>query len=179
MALSSHDAAAALRDIEQAELRSATLSDYQHAAPHFMIWGILWIVGYTASDFLPAHTGAIWAVIVPIGLAAGFATMRNSKRGLGWRYGTAVVAIFTFFLATFLVMAPVSDRQVSAFIPLFVALAYALRGIWSGPRYTVAGVLVATLTLFGFFVLREHFFLWMAGVGGGSLILAGVWLRQV
>ena len=37
MALSSHDATAALRDIEQAEARSATLLDYQYAAPHFLM----------------------------------------------------------------------------------------------------------------------------------------------
>jgi hypothetical protein len=42
----------------------------------------------------------------------------------------------------------------------------------------VAGVLVAALTLAGFFLLKDNFFLWMAGVGGGSLILAGYWFRQ-
>ena len=179
MTLSSQDAAYALHEIEQAEARSAALADYQHAAPHFLIWGVLWIIGYTLSDYLPAHMGTIWAVIVPIGLAAGFATAGRAGRGLGWRYGAAAAAIFAFFAATFLVMGPVGHRQVAAFIPLFVALAYVLRGIRSGPRHAVTGTLVATLTLLGFFLVKEHFFLWMAAVGGGALILAGVWLRRV
>jgi hypothetical protein len=178
MTLSREDAAAALRDIKLAEARSATLDDYQRAAPHFLIWGVLWIVGYSLSNFYPRHMGAVWAVIVPIGIAAGFAAMRAGRSGLGWRFGAAVAAVFAFFFAVAFVMWPVSDRQVAAFIPLFVALTYVLRGIWSGFRHAVAGVLVAVLTLLGFFLFKEHFFLWMAGVGGGSLILAGVWLRQ-
>jgi hypothetical protein len=112
-------------------------------------------------------------------LPRGFAAIRARGSGFGWRYGAAVAATFVFFCAVFAVMWPVSERQIAAFIPLFVALAYALRGIWSGLRHVVAGVLVAALTLAGFFLLEQHFFLWMAGVGGGSLILAGVWLRRV
>jgi hypothetical protein len=179
MTLSPRDAAIALRDIERAEARSATLDDYQRAAPHFLIWGVLWVVGYGLTDFYPKHVAAIWAVIVPIGIASGFAAMRARGSGLGWRYGAAAAAIFVFVCAVFVVMWPVRDRQIAAFIPLVVGLAYVLRGIWSGLRHVVAGVLVAALTLAGFFLLEQHFFLWMAGVGGGSLILAGAWLRRV
>jgi hypothetical protein len=147
MTLSPHDAALALRDIERAEARSATLDDYQRAAPHFLIWGVLWVVGYSLTDLYPRHVAAIWAVIVPIGIASGVVVMRARGSGLGWRYGAAVAAVMVFFGAVFAVMWPVGDRQIAAFIPLFVALAYALRGIWSGLRHVVAGVLVAALTL--------------------------------
>lgn len=179
MTLSPRDAAIALRDIQQAEARSATLHDYLRAAPHFLIWGILWAVGYSLANFSPKHMAAIWSVIVPIGVASGFAAMRARGAGFAWRYGAAAAAVLVFFCTTLAVMWPVSDRQIAAFIPLFVALAYVLRGIWSGPRHVVAGILVATLTLAGFFLLEKHFFLWMAAVGGGSLILAGAWLRRV
>jgi hypothetical protein len=179
MSLTPQDAAAALLDIEQVQARSATLHGYRRAAPHFMIWGVLWVVGYTLNDFLPMHTGAIWTVVTPLGVVAGLVAMRGSQTGLGWQYGAAIAAVGAFFFAAIAVMWPVNDRQVAAFIPLFVALMYALRGIWSGPRYLIAGVCVGVLTLVGFFLLKQHFFLWMAGVGGGSLILAGVWLRRV
>jgi hypothetical protein len=179
MVLTPQDAAAALRDIEQVQARSATLHDYHRAAPHFMIWGVLWAVGYTLNDFFPMHIGAVWAVVVPIGVIAGLIAMRGDHKGLGWRYGAGMVAVFAFFFAAVLVMWPVSDRQVAAFIPLFVALMYVLRGIWGGLRYVGTGICVAALTLLGFFLLKDHFFLWMAGVGGSSLILASVWLRRV
>ena len=37
----------------------------------------------------------------------------------------------------------------------------------------------SALTLIGFFFLKAHFFLWMAGVGSAALVLAGLWLKQV
>jgi hypothetical protein len=179
MTPSPQDAAAALRDIQAAESRSATLREYQRAAPHFIIWGILWAVGYGLSDIFPSRANAIWAVIVPIGVIAGIVAMRGGRSALGWRYAAVMAAILAFFAASAFILAPLSGRQVAAVIPLFIALMYVLRGIWAGPRYVVAGIVVAALTLAGFFLLRDHFSLWMAGVGGGALILAGLWLRKV
>lgn len=178
MTLSPQDAADALRDIDAAQAHSATLREYQRAAPHFIIWGVLWAVGYGLSDAFPAHANAIWAVIVPIGIVGGVVAMRGGRSASGWRYAAVMLAILAFFAAGAFVLAPVTGRQVAAVIPLFVALMYVLRGIWAGPRYVVAGIAVAALTLAGFFLLREHFSIWMAGVGGGALILAGLWLRK-
>jgi hypothetical protein len=31
----------------------------------------------------------------------------------------------------------------------------------------------------GYVLFREHFMLWMAFVGGGALLLTGVWMRRV
>jgi hypothetical protein len=84
-----------------------------------------------------------------------------------------------FFVASFFIMSPVTGRQIAAFIPLVVAVAYVLIGIFRGPRYIATGLVVAALTLLGFALLKEHFFLWMAGVGGAAMILAGIWLRRV
>jgi hypothetical protein len=178
MTLSPQDAADALRDIDAAQARSKTLLGYQNAAPHFLIWGIIWVVGYGLSDVFRGHANAIWGTLVPIGLIAGLFVKRDAGRAISWRYAATALAIFSFFAATFFVMWPVSGRQISAFIPLVVALLYVLGGIWSGLRYVVAGIAIAALTLAGFFFLREHFLLWMAVVGGGALILASIWLRK-
>src|SRR5215813_4070980 len=126
MNLSLDDASNALRDIEAAQTRSSTLRGYQRAAPNFLIWGIIWAVGYGLSDALPRHAGAIWAVLVPIGVVAGFFAARGEKATFAWRYGAIALAMLAFFAATFFVMAPVSGKQVAAFIPLVVALAYVL-----------------------------------------------------
>lgn len=179
MTLTPQDADAALRDIEAAQARSSTLHEYQRAAPNFLIWGVIWAVGYGLSDALPRHAGAIWAVLVPIGVAAGFVAARGERPMLAWRYGAVALAMLVFFAATFFVMAPVGGKQIAAFIPLFVALAYVLCGVFRGPRYAVAGIVVAAATLVGFVWLQQHFFLWMAVVGGGALMLAGFWLRRV
>jgi|SRR5215475_2903928 len=179
MDLSRRDAAAALHDIEQAQARSANLEDYLRAAPHFMIWGVLWAVAYSLNDIYPVHARAIWSVVVPIGVIGGLLAMRQGWYERTWRYAAVMGAIFIFAGATFVVMWPVNARQVAAFIPLLVALTYVLKGISGGIRYVGLGVAVSAFTLLGFFLLKHHFFLWMAVVGGGSLILASIWLRRV
>jgi hypothetical protein len=178
MPISPQDATAALHDIEDTQARSATLHEYQRAAPHLLIWGAIWVVGYGLSDFFPQQACAVWAVLVPTGLLAGAAVQGMGGR-VAWRYGATSLAVVAFVFATCFVMSPVSGRQIATFIPLLVALMYTLRGIWGAPRYLVAGIIVAALTLIGFAFLTAHFLLWMAAVGGSALILAGFWMRKV
>jgi hypothetical protein len=59
------------------------------------------------------------------------------------------------------------------------SLFYVLIGLWAGMRFVITGIAVAALTLGGFFYLPAHFLLWMAAVGGGALILAGLWMRNI
>ncbi len=183
MPLSPQDAAAALSDIAQAERRSATLYNYRQGSPHLILWGVLWAAGYGLTFLWPAYAQTIWAIVVPAGIAGGFVIFRMARTGAqhssGWRYGAIAAILFMYFFATFFVMAPVSGRQVGAFVPLFVAAAYGMGSLWLGPRYAFAGAAVAALTLAGFVFLGAYFPLWMAGVGGGALILAGFWLRRV
>ncbi len=82
-------------------------------------------------------------------------------------------------VATVIVMRPADMAAIGAFIPLLVALVYTIFGIWRGTRFLVVGIAVAALTLGGWLYLREVFMLWMAFVGGGSLILVGLWLKKV
>jgi hypothetical protein len=88
-------------------------------------------------------------------------------------------AIFVVFIAgTIAIMAPTDPRQIGAFIPLVVAAGYAIMGVLGLTRMLVLGAALAALTLTGYFALPAHFLLWMAAIGGGSLILGGIWLRQ-
>jgi hypothetical protein len=184
MTLSPDQAAGALRDIAQAQSRSARAYAYRQASPHLFLWGLVWAVAYGLGDAWPHRAGAIWAIAVVAGLVAGglITTCRaaGAQAKTGLRFFAAISATaFAFIAATIAVMAPVTGRQVDAFIPLVVAAGYVLTGIWLGLRFVIAGAAVAALTLGGFFLLPAHFDLWMAAVGGGALILAGVWFRTV
>lgn len=179
MPMSPQEAALALRSIASAESRSATLRGYRGAAPHLILWGLLWIVGYGLTEAMPARGGVIWSVVVVVGIAAGLlAIFRKGSRPAAWRFAAVMATLVVFCAATFAVMAPIDGRQVAAFIPLVIAATYVIGGIWFGARYAAAGIAVAVLTLGGFFLLREHFMLWMAGVGGGALLTAGWWLTR-
>jgi hypothetical protein len=182
--ISPQQAAEALGHAAAAEKRSAQAYVYQRFAPYLFLWGIVWVVGYSATDLFPRIAGWIWIGLVLVALAVSMAIGRNAAPGrLGpktnWRYSLFFAAVWAFFASTYAVMAPVSGMQQGAFPPLVVALLYILVGLWSGPRLAIAGLAVGALTMGGYFYLPQHFLLWEGFVGGGALILAGLWFRRV
>jgi hypothetical protein len=101
----------------------------------------------------------------------------GTRSAKSWRFLAVGAAIFGFVAATYYVMAPSSGPQFGAFPALVMALAYLLVGLWRGPRWIVVGLVVGASTVVGYGLLREYFMLWMAAVGGGSLLLTGFWMR--
>jgi hypothetical protein len=185
MAFSSADAAEALRQAERAEQVSHTLRGYQSMAPHLILWGAIYFLAYSFSHFRPAQGGLAWLVLAPLGSVGSFALawFDKSERGDSDGHWAVVPALFATFLgfiaATALIMQPQDPRQMAAFVPLVVAVAYIVLGLGAGRRIVFAGIALAALTLFGFIALPGWFMLWMAVVGGGTLILSGLWLRRV
>jgi hypothetical protein len=181
MPITRDEAANALRDITQTERRSGEAYGYQRAAPHLIVWGVVWAIGYSLS-YLQPHWQLTWPVLTVGGVAASFwigSRARGKSGGGGKAFGT-LIAIVAFIAALFSVLPPHTGAQIGAFFPLLAALFYALIGIWGGGnRLIVLSVLIAALTLVGFFYLPIYFPLWMAVVGGGGLILGGLWLRSV
>ena len=182
MPLSPADASAALAELQEAQSRSATLRGYQSAAPHLIIWGMVWFVGYIATALAPAWSGPVWLCLAIGGTAAGILAARADRPTGGKRaiMGWLLLIFFLFIGATFAIMRPAEPGQIGAFIPLVVAVAYAIAGLLGAARLLVLGAALAALTLGGFFALpAQPFLLWMAVVGGGSLVLGGLWLRRV
>ena len=190
MTLSPGQAADSLKEIARTEARSQQARLYAHASPGFILWGAIWVVGYAASDVLGQAANWrgvnwLWSGLTVIGVVGSFAIGRAQHRGerrnpkLGLRWGATLFALWLFAIATMLVLRPTYPAAAGAFIPMIVAAVYAVFGIWQGARFLYAGIVVAAATLGGFFFLREHFLLWMALVGGGSLMLVGLWLRKV
>lgn len=195
MDLSPGQAAESLKEIERTQRRSAEAHEYAHASPQFILWGLIWMVGYTGSDLLPNYgfVGAInwlWFALVVIGAFGSTILSRRryrdltpeaiiKARAIGFRIGMTMLVFYAFLFAVFAVLRPRNPAVSGAFIPLLVAAIYAILGIWSGLRFLYIGIALAALTLGGWFYLSQYFLLWMAAVGGGSLILVGLWLRKV
>ena len=189
MSLTPDQAADSLKEIERTRRRSASVRGYANSSPFFVMWGAIWMIGYGGSDLFRHQAGLIWSVLTVAGLAGSMAIGRaRARQGdphpgvnqyAGLRSLGTFVAIGLFIAATYAIFGPTRPAQQAAFVPLILALAYSLLGIWKGPRFLVTGIALAALTLGGFFFLPAHFLLWMAVVGGGSLVLAGLWLRTV
>jgi hypothetical protein len=177
-------AAQALKEAGAAERRSAEAYRYQRFSPYLLLWGVIWIAGYSGSDLWARSSGRIWLGLVALALLASIAIARSFADGradpqVRWRTAAFFVVVWAFLMATYAIMRPVTPLQYGAFLPLLVAFAYVVLGLWGGRRLVITGVLVGALTLGGFFYLPQHFLLWEGFVGGGGLILAGLWFRRV
>ncbi len=184
MTIPRDEAADTLRQIEQAGQRSAAAYHDAMAAPHLVLWGVIWMIGYAAVYFRPAWW-AVWPALIVIGFVGSFGLGRRMKggampAGFGRRYTLTILAVTAFITALFAILPPPSGAQVGAFIPLLVALWYGLSGIWTGaPRIAWLGLAVGAVTVGAYFWQPAAFALWMAAAGGGGLILGGLWMRRV
>ncbi len=84
-----------------------------------------------------------------------------------------------YFPAMFAVLGPLSARQVNAFASLSWAIAYMIGGAWVGWRLFAIGGIAVVAVLFGYLSIGQHYYLWMAACGGGTLIAGGLWLRKI
>ncbi len=180
MSVSKEQATDALKDAARIERRSAEAYGYRQFSPFLVLWGFVWAIGYGATDLIPQWSGTVWLGADIVGFAGSALigrSIKTTESRPSWRFLASGLALAAFIAATIAIMPPVSGEQVGAFIPLLVALCYALAGIWTGPRILIAGILLAALTLTGFFFVHAHFALFMAAVGGGGLVLGGLWLK--
>lgn len=180
MTLPPDEAAQALSDIEAAETRSRVAYGYLVGGSYLILWGVIWVVCYSLVDFRPDDIAWIWLVGCAVGIAGSVILSRLRHEHRSWRSVILPSSYVIFTFTTLQILQPRSVQEVSAVIALVVALAYVQAGIlrW-GDRIALIGAAVAALTLVGYWAIPVHFMLYMGIVGGGSLILAGIWLRRV
>ena len=182
MALSPDEAAQALSEIEAAETRSRTAYGYLIGGSYLILWGIIWVVCYSLVDFRPKSVSMIWLVGCAIGVAVsvilGWRRGERAERR-GWRAFVPATGYVVFAFLLLNILRPRSVEDSSIAVALIVSLAYVQIGVHLGDRLVLIGAGLAALSLAGYFWIPLHFHLYMAFVGGGSMILAGFWLRRV
>jgi hypothetical protein len=185
MTISADEAAQALKNIALVQRRASILRGYERGAPHFILWGLIWVVGYGLSDFIPSRAGLTWLILNVIGVAGSFLLGRaaavcvpTAGKSHALRFAALSATALAFILATYYVMQPRAGVQLGAFPALLAAAIYTALGIWRGARWAVSGVVLGLCTVAGFALFKEHFMLWMAVVGGSTLLATGFWLRR-
>ncbi len=154
----------------------------------FLIWGVVWVLGFGADHFLSAHprtVGIIWAVLDAFGLLASFGVgWWISKRMRSRRYGPSVGLYWLAWVgygALIVYFAhPASGNQMSLLIALLVMFGYVTTGIFYRSPFLVGlGAALTVLVLAGYLFLPAYYNLWMAVFGGGSLIASGLYILKV
>lgn len=183
MPVSQTEAAAALQDIARTERRSFSAYGYKSAAPHLILWGLVWVAGYGGNYLFPHQPNWVWLVALAVGaVASTLIGMRSKPAGsqkFSWRILFTWLASLAAIGSILAIFYPFNGLQMGSLFPLSIGWAYVILGIWMGRRFSVAGLAIVALTLFGFFRLPPEFFLlWMAFLGGATLIGTGLWLRS-
>jgi hypothetical protein len=183
MTIESHEAAAALDDIEQIARRVRQSTTYQLSGLLIIMWGALVFAANIASFLWPRSAGLFWLGVYAAGIAGSFAVStfsysRTGVRAVDTRMLLAYLLLIAFGTFCCWLGHFTAPRQIGTFWAIYFMLVYTIAGLWVGPAFVAIGVAITALTLIGYFFVADWFEPWMAVVNGGGLILGGLWMRR-
>jgi hypothetical protein len=188
MDVSPNNARESLSLIEETATRTRRAISAGYAGNLLILWGLIWIAGFTAVHVLHERGGLAFAILDGLGIIGTILIcrkwpIRDAVRSPGTRQVARGILIFWFMLLAYailwvILLRPASGIQLGAFLATAVMLGYVVTGLWSSSRFLVAlGLIVTGLTLFGYYVIPGYFNLWMAPTGGGALMGTGLYIR--
>ena len=182
MDLSPKDAQEALGEIERVQGTTRKALEEGPGGAILIVWGIIWALGYLGMAFLREKANWVWAGLNVVGIVTTLVivyAMRSRVRSrYDWRIGVFWFLLFVYGFIWLSLLAPVSPFQFGAFLPTLVMFAYVVLGLFFWRYLLWIGLVTTALTVGGYFLLPPwHFCIWMAFVGGGSLIVPGLHLR--
>jgi len=151
-----------------------------------IITGVVWLIGFTATQFLtPPLIVWIWIVTSIVGSAlATFIGIRVGKRVriassvvTGKRIATFWVLLILFAAAIIAVAHPTDGKQITLLIIMLAMIGQMGMGLLLSFSATWWTVPVAAVALIGYFFALDWFFLWMGLLGGGTMIVLGLYIR--
>jgi hypothetical protein len=182
MSIESHEAAAALQEIDTIVRRVRQSRVYNFASLMMIMWGALVVAGNLATWLSPRTAGYAWIAVYIAGIAGSVAISAFQRARSGIRtFDTRMFTAFLLFTAFGLFccwLGHFTPRQLGTFWPIYFMLFYTIAGLWFGWAFVAIGLGITALTLIGYFSAGPWFEVWMAVVNGGGLILGGVWMRR-
>jgi hypothetical protein len=182
MNISKQEAQESLTEIENIISQTRRAIAHGGTGTMLIIWGIIWALGYSASQFINKWAGTIWLLLILFGAVASWICgVRNkplTKNSNYGRVGLFWLILFGYAIVWVVLLRPVSSEAVGAFWATIPMFAYVVGGLWFGRFFVWLGLIVTALAVAGFFLLPAWFDLWMAVTGGGALILSGLFIRK-
>jgi hypothetical protein len=202
MNISKQEAADSLDQIEDAISRTQNAIGQGASGGILILWGIIWALGFSADQFAPRMAQTFWPFLIAGGmLAAWLCRPRSKSRArslIGARIGLFWLVLFAYAVLWFFLLHSESrpgqpglhfealnghegeavEQQLGAFFATVPMFAYVAGGIWLGRFFVWLGAVVTALTIAGYCLMPDWFNLWMAITGGGSLVVAGLYIRR-
>lgn len=188
MNITPQEAQEALSNIQHARTKANSL--FNMWAYQMLLWGIVWTVGFLATQIQPHLVNWIWGVMLAIGfigsaiigyikgpqmrMAPGSHAAFLSSR-LGIFYG-----VLYAFAVLWLIIFPLSSMQVSMLWITVVMFGSIVAGVWLQESTSIwLGVGVTLASLIGYYLLPAYFWLWAAVFAGLPLIGVSIyWMRK-
>jgi hypothetical protein len=186
MNISPNEAEEALAAIQKMTQKTRHSIASSGAYIFLIVTGIVWLVGFLATQFLTgAIVAYIWIGVSVLGSALSILVgVRTSPRVRGPSTGAAAkrAILFWLFLVLFAVAAiavarPTDGKQITMFIVLFIMIGQLAMGLLLSFSSTWWALPIAALALLGYFLLPDIFYLWMAILVGGGMIALGLYIR--
>ena len=158
----------------------------------FVVWGVIWVLGYLSSQFLPLVTGWVWLVLVATGIITSVVVSKRHmpvKSPLDKRIAWFWWLLFGYVGLWFVLLSPFIEvhgheqsqmfwKHYGALVATVPMFAYVVTGLWLDHFMIWIGLAVTALTVLGLLLLQPYFFLWMAITGGGTLLVTGLVIRK-
>ena len=195
--ISRDEARASLEEIDRIILLTRQTIARAGSAPIVIMWGVIWMIGYADMQFFPQTPRWFWVVLDLVGIAGSIRFGRwarksptknpnNGRIGLSWLILFAFGGIWLSLLSPWDFLnanqlakyGPDLDHKIAAFWATIPMFAYILMGLWLDRFFIWLGALVTIGTLAGYYLIHDYFFLWMAIIGGGSLVVGGLFIRK-
>jgi hypothetical protein len=189
MNVSQEDARTSLSTIRDVRIQTQRAVTSAYASPLMILWGTLWIIAFTATHFFIEHSQHIFTAMNVVGIAVSaiiFYQLFHSNapfrddpsERLGWRIAALWILLYVYVIVWLFLLAPFNGLQCNAFISTTAMFACVVMGLWFGSLFMVVlGLAMTGVTLVGFYLLTSYYCLWMAIMGGGTLLSTGLYIR--
>jgi len=190
------EARAALAEVDNVLAQTRLSIARGPAAPILILWGVIWLIADITTQFHAQSMQWMWSVLDGAGLlmTAWFVARDKVKvrapggRKIGMFWG----ALFAYGMLWMVILQPInfpdSAQGWQNFEPVYSRLTtywhtlcmfgYVVMGLWISRFLLGLGLIVTALILAGYYGNIPYYYAWLGVAGGGSLIIAGVFIRQ-
>ena len=187
MNISPSEAEEALAVIQRTMLKTRHSIAGSGAYIFLMVTGVIWLVGFLSTQFLTGEiVGYIWTGLSILGTILGTVLgFRMGKRvrspstvPMVKRIGLFWLLLVFYGIATIAVARPTDGKQATVFVILFIMLGQLAMGLLFSFSYVWWALPITVLALIGYFLLPGIFYLWMGVLGGGGMIVLGLYIHS-
>jgi len=190
------EARAALAEVDQIITQTRLAIAQGPSAPILILWGGIWLVADVTTQFYPHALNWLWLALDGLGIAGTWwfsarARVQVRRTGL-WKVGVFWFALLAYAMLWMYLLLPEAwgnighgwrdfepmYRRMTTYFHLVCMFGYVVFGLWFGRFFLALGLVVTTLILVGYYCGFPYYYIWLGVAGGGSLIVAGAFIRK-